>query len=67
LFSQQRAGMNQSTLLLYNNVLALPLMAAYLLLATNEVEEVMAYPQVKLKQMRVTSNRSAYLPSLHWL
>ena len=40
------AGMNQSTLLLYNNVLALPLMAAWLLLATGEVAQVASYPQV---------------------
>ena len=39
--------MNQSTLLLYNNVLALPLMAAFMLLATNEAAEVVRYPQVR--------------------
>jgi hypothetical protein len=41
------AGLNQSSLLLYNNVLALPLMAAFLLLATNEAAEVATYPQVR--------------------
>ena len=38
--------MAQNTLLLYNNVLALPLMAAFLLLATNEAAEVVKFPQV---------------------
>ena len=35
-----------NTLLLYNNVLALPLMAALLLLATNEAAEVVRFPKV---------------------
>ena len=39
-------GLAQNTLLLYNNVLALPLMAAFLLLATNEAAEVVKFPQV---------------------
>lgn len=43
---QESTGMNQSTLLLYNNVLALPLMAAFMLLATNEAAEVVRYPQL---------------------
>lgn len=41
------AGLSQTTLLLYNNVLALPLMAAFMLLATNEAAGVLSYPQVK--------------------
>lgn len=39
--------MNQSTLLLYNNVLALPLMAAFTLGATSEVTDVVAFPQLR--------------------
>lgn len=39
--------MSQNTLLLYNNVLALPLMAAFMLLATNEAAEVAHYPQAR--------------------
>lgn len=39
------AGMGQSTLLLYNTLLTLPLMAAYLVLGTNELAGVAAYPQ----------------------
>ena len=38
-------GMDQNTLLYYNNVLALPLMAGFMLLATNEAAEVAQYPQ----------------------
>ena len=32
-----RAGLGQNTLLLYNSILALPLMAAQLFLGTNEI------------------------------
>lgn len=39
------AGLDQNTLLLYNNVLALPLMTAFMLLATSEAAEVAQYPQ----------------------
>ncbi|KAL6766751.1 hypothetical protein ACKKBG_A37200 [Auxenochlorella protothecoides x Auxenochlorella symbiontica] len=39
-------GMNQHTLLLYNNVLALPLMLGMLLLGTNELAGVAAYPRL---------------------
>ena len=40
------AGLEQNTLLLYNNVLALPLMAGFLLLGTREVAEVARYPRL---------------------
>lgn len=40
------AGMNQHTLLLYNNLLALPLMLAFLVLGTDEVAGVAAYPRL---------------------
>lgn len=39
-------GMNQHTLLLYNNVLALPLMLGMLLLGTDELAGVAAYPRL---------------------
>lgn len=38
--------MSQNTLLLYNNLLALPLMAAWTLLGTRELQEVGAYPRL---------------------
>lgn len=38
--------MSQNTLLLYNNLLALPLTSSFLFLATNEVQEVAKYPQL---------------------
>lgn len=40
------AGMSQHTLLLYNNVLALPLMVAVLVLGTDELAGVAAYPRL---------------------
>jgi len=40
-------GMSSDPLLLYNNGLALPLMAAFMLLATNEAAEVAHYPQAR--------------------
>ena len=40
------AGLEQNTLLLYNNVLALPLMAGFLLLGTHEAAEVVRYPRL---------------------
>lgn len=39
-------GMSQGSLLFYNNVLALPLMAAFLVLGTNELEGVLAFPRL---------------------
>ena len=39
--------MSQNTLLLYNNLLALPLMAAFLLLGTGEARQVATYPQAR--------------------
>lgn len=44
---QESTGLSQTTLLLYNNVLALPLMAAFMLLATNEAAGVLSYPQLR--------------------
>lgn len=41
-----RSGLDQYSLLLYNNLLALPLMASYLLLATNELAGAAAYPRL---------------------
>ena len=42
------AGLDQNTLLYFNTVLALPLMAGFMLLATNEAAEVARYPQASL-------------------
>ncbi|DBA94567.1 TPA: hypothetical protein ACH3X1_002152 [Trebouxia sp. C0004] len=39
-------GLSESSLLYHNNVLSLPLMASYLLAATNEVQTVRQYPQL---------------------
>ncbi len=38
------SGLNQSGLLLYNNVLALPVMALFLVLGTNELNDVRSFP-----------------------
>ncbi|KAI7842780.1 hypothetical protein COHA_003526 [Chlorella ohadii] len=43
---QDSTGLDQNTLLYFNNVLALPLMAGFMLLATNEAAEVARYPQL---------------------
>lgn len=40
------AGLSESSLLYHNNVLSLPLMASYMLTATNEVQTVRQYPQL---------------------
>ena len=40
------AGLSDSSLLYHNNVLSLPLMASYMLTATNEVQTVRQYPQL---------------------
>lgn len=39
------AGLSQNSLLFYNNTMALPLMAGYMLLATSEVQEARSFPQ----------------------
>ncbi len=39
-------GLSQNALLFYNNLLALPIMLAYLLLATDELQNVLQYPQL---------------------
>lgn len=39
-------GLSDSSLLYHNNVLSLPLMASYMLTATNEVQTVHEYPQL---------------------
>ena len=40
----RHTGCTQAALLYYNNVLALPMMVGYMLIATNEVSDVMNYP-----------------------
>lgn len=40
------AGLSESSLLYHNNVLSLPIMASYMLIATNEVQTVQQYPQL---------------------
>ena len=40
------AGLSESSLLYHNNVLSLPIMASYMLIATNEVQPVREYPQL---------------------
>lgn len=40
------AGLTQAGLLFYNNVLALPMMAGYMLLATNEAQQALRLPQI---------------------
>lgn len=40
------AGLTESSLLYHNNVLSLPIMASYMLIATNEVQTVQEYPQL---------------------
>ena len=42
----QCAGLSDSSLLYHNNVLSLPIMASYMLVATNEVQTVREYPQL---------------------
>lgn len=42
----QCAGLSESSLLYHNNVLSLPIMASYMLIATNEVQTVQQYPQL---------------------
>lgn len=44
-FIQERTGLSQNSLLFYNNTMALPLMAGYMLLATSEVQEARSFPQ----------------------
>ncbi|KAL3162906.1 hypothetical protein ABBQ32_009349 [Trebouxia sp. C0010 RCD-2024] len=39
-------GLTESSLLYHNNVLSLPIMASYMLIATNEVQTVQEYPQL---------------------
>lgn len=46
LLSLLHAGLSESSLLYHNNVLSLPLMASYMLTATNEVQTVRQYPQL---------------------
>lgn len=53
-----RAGCNQATLLFYNNILALPLMAGYMLLATREALDVVSYPLLDDVQFQVCHNHS---------
>ncbi|KAL4422650.1 hypothetical protein ABPG75_008847 [Micractinium tetrahymenae] len=43
---QESTGMSQNTLLLYNNLLALPLMSSFLVAATTELRDVTAYPKL---------------------
>ncbi|KAL4449009.1 hypothetical protein ABPG77_007726 [Micractinium sp. CCAP 211/92] len=43
---QETTGMSQSTLLLYNNLLALPLMCSFLVTATTELRDVTRYPKL---------------------
>ena len=40
------AGLSQSALLFYNNVLALPVMTSFMLMTTNEIRDVAHYPQI---------------------
>ena len=42
----KRAGLSQSALLFYNNVLALPVMTCFMLMTTNEIRDVAHYPQI---------------------
>lgn len=49
------AGLKQSGLLYYNNMLSLPLMTSYMLLCTNEVQEATKLPQLRDPQFLVRS------------
>jgi hypothetical protein len=40
------AGLNQHALLLYNTVIALPLMLVFLVLGSDELSTVLAYPRL---------------------
>ena len=40
------AGLGQDSLLLYNNLLALPLMVVYMVVATSELQEIRYFPQL---------------------
>ena len=48
-------GLKQSGLLFYNNVLSLPLMAAYMLLGTTEFQDALRMPQLQDPQFLASS------------
>ena len=56
------AGLTQSGLLYYNNMLSLPMMASYMLLATTEVQEILKLPQVYNPQFLVSQLVLAAVP-----
>jgi len=59
-----KTGLKQSGLLYYNNMLSLPLMAAYMLLCTNEFQEALRMPQLQDPQFLIVlifSASQAYL------
>ena len=48
-----RAGLSQSALLFYNNVLALPVMTTFMLTTTDEIRDVAHYPQIHESSFQV--------------
>ena len=40
------AGLGQDSMLLYNNLLAFPLMVVYMVVATSELQEIRFFPQL---------------------
>lgn len=46
LISCLNTGLSESSLLYYNNVLSLPIMGSYMLIATDELQTVQQYPKL---------------------
>ena len=63
-----RAGLSQSALLFYNNVLALPVMTSFMLTTTDEIRDVAHYPQIHESsfQVRGACRHSAETDCVLW-
>ena len=55
-----QAGLSQSALLFYNNVLALPVMTSFMLTTTNEIRDVAHYPQIHDSSFQVCANPALF-------
>jgi hypothetical protein len=61
------AGLSQSALLFYNNVLALPVMTSFMLTTTTEIRDVAHFPQIHESGFQVQTFHLLESSQLHCL